>query len=196
MSDGAIYTFTGRRFFPLNPNPRHIDPIDIAHALSNQCRYTGHTKRFYSVATHSVLIHDFLSAEGYEPEINLWGLLHDASEAYLLDLAAPVKHYADGFGERFLQLERRIEEAVADRFNLTMPIPDEVKAADMRIRENEKAELMPPGDWEPFGDPLPLTIPNWTPLEAKLEMLWRMERYDLVYRDSLGNFTESNYLLV
>ena len=47
-------TFTGRQFFPLDPDPQDIDIVDIAHSLAMQCRYNGHTDRFYSVAEHCV----------------------------------------------------------------------------------------------------------------------------------------------
>ena len=51
-----MQTFTGRQFFPLDPHPNDVDPVDIAHALSLICRYGGHTRRFYSVAEHCVLL--------------------------------------------------------------------------------------------------------------------------------------------
>ena len=52
--DGSITTFSGVRFWPLLPNPDDILIADIAHALSNQCRFGVHASRFYSVAEHTV----------------------------------------------------------------------------------------------------------------------------------------------
>jgi hypothetical protein len=190
--DGSIITYTGRRFYPLDPDPADVDPVDIAHATAMQCRYTGHVRRFYSVATHSVLVHDYLQTQGEDQETCLWGLLHDGSEAYLLDLAAPLKHHPEGFGERFQEVEHEIEEAIAMRFGLTMPIPDAVKAVDLNLRTNEMNELLPPVNWESWGDPLPITIPDWTPVEAKAQMIWRMVDYGIVRRDSRGNYHASD----
>ena len=75
---GWIQTYTGRQFWPLDPRIEDIDIHDIAHALSHQCRYSGHCLRFYSVAEHSVLLSHHVAGEHM-----LWALLHDAWEAYL-----------------------------------------------------------------------------------------------------------------
>src|SRR5574342_1090607 len=84
--NGSIITYTGRLFWPLSPRLEDINILDICHALSNQTRFTGHTREFYSVAQHSCLVSDLLPEK-----FKLDGLLHDASEAYLMDLARPVK---------------------------------------------------------------------------------------------------------
>src|SRR5690348_18006267 len=82
----TIHTFTGRTFCPLDPKPEDIDIQDIAHALSCQCRFTGHSRKFYSVAEHCVRVSLLVS-----PDLQLAALLHDASEAYLSDVARPIK---------------------------------------------------------------------------------------------------------
>ena len=76
-----LQTYTGIQFWPLDPRPEEIDIQDIAHALSLLCRFNGHCQRFYSVAEHSVHVSTILA-----PEFGLWGLLHDAAEAYLSDI--------------------------------------------------------------------------------------------------------------
>src|SRR5271165_7548492 len=83
-----IQTYTGRVMYPLDPRPEEINIIDIAHALSNLCRFTGHVRTFYSVAEHSVRV-----SQHCDPKDALWGLLHDASEAYLADMSRPMKRY-------------------------------------------------------------------------------------------------------
>src|SRR5690606_5290032 len=77
-----MQTFTGRAVYPLDLRPDDIDIQDIAHALSMQCRYAGHTRQFYSVAEHSV--HVARWCRQYGPAAALEGLLHDATEAYLV----------------------------------------------------------------------------------------------------------------
>jgi hypothetical protein len=85
--DGYMQTFSGRRAYPLLPdlNPFGINFNDIAHALSNVCRYAGHTKNFYSVAEHSLIMAKLF------PNYKTIALLHDAAEAFLGDLPRPIK---------------------------------------------------------------------------------------------------------
>ncbi|KKM17302.1 hypothetical protein LCGC14_1677190, partial [marine sediment metagenome] len=70
-------TYTGRtlNIFTMGPNDVHV--MDIAHALSNMCRYNGQVSHFYSVAEHCVLM-----ARSKFPGDPKWKLLHDAGEAY------------------------------------------------------------------------------------------------------------------
>ena len=77
--DNYIETFTGRKFYFLNPTPDQFNIIDIAHALSMTCRYTGHSNKFYSVGEHSWHMSRMLG--NLPKEIQLAALLHDASEA-------------------------------------------------------------------------------------------------------------------
>jgi hypothetical protein len=118
-----MLTYTGKKFFPLHPNSDDIDIKDIAHALSNVCRFTGHVSQFYSVAQHCVLVSQLCN-----PENALAGLVHDASEAYLSDVARPVKYTEHMLGYR--KIEEILEKAIAVRFGTPFPIPADVKAAD------------------------------------------------------------------
>src|SRR3972149_10211945 len=120
-----ILTYSGRRFWPLDPRPEDVVVEDIAHALGNLCRFTGHTSRFYSVAEHSVHVSDSASAPN-----KLWGLFHDASEAYLGDLARPTKQAQAGFGLAYRRVERRLMRAICDRFELSLTEPLEVLSLD------------------------------------------------------------------
>jgi hypothetical protein len=122
-SDGSITTFSGMRFWPLIPNPADIRIEDIAHALSNQCRFAGHSREFYSVAEHSVRV-----SQHCRPEDALWGLLHDASEAYLSDVPAPLKELP-AF-EAYRAAERSLQGTIAVRFGLSTEQPRSVTEAD------------------------------------------------------------------
>ena len=134
---GTIATFTGELFTPLRPDVARIRIEDIAHALANSCRFTGHVREFYSVAQHSFLCSTIVSEENA-----LTALLHDASEAYLSDLARPIK-YQPGLGDAYKECEARLEEAIAEKFGLPYPWPDEVKWADRVLLVSEQRDLMP-----------------------------------------------------
>lgn len=131
-------TSKGARFFPLDPRPGDIDIEDIAHALSNVCRFGGHCRTFYSVAQHSVLV-----SRHVPRRLALHGLLHDASEAYCGDLVRPIKRKC----RDYQSIELVIEAVVALRFGLAYITPAEVKAADNRALMTERRDLMPPCPW-------------------------------------------------
>lgn len=83
MTPCCIQTYTGRKFWPLDPRPEDVCIEDIAHALSLKCRFGGHCKRFYSVAQHGALVCNTLNVNGgrRSPVLLMQGLMHDAAEA-------------------------------------------------------------------------------------------------------------------
>src|ERR1035437_402751 len=95
-----IETYTGRAFWPLEPTMDALSVIDIAHALSNQCRYSGHVQFFYSVAQHCCLLAGWLADHGGSALDCLQILMHDAPEAYLVDIPRPVKQYMPQYRAR------------------------------------------------------------------------------------------------
>jgi hypothetical protein len=133
--DGFIGTFSGLRFWPLDPNPEKILIEDVAHALAHQCRFGGHASKFYSVAEHSVHVSQLC-----RPEHALWGLLHDASEAYLVDLPRPLKLLPEFAPYR--EAERRLQRAVAVRFGLPEDQPASVTEADDTMLGIEARSLL------------------------------------------------------
>ena len=137
MSDTRIHTHSGIIFDPLDPDPALIRIEDIAHALSHQCRFSGHTDPFYSVAQHSYEV-----AWRLPDELKLIGLLHAASEAYLVDLAAPLKS-DPAFGASYREAERRLMEAIAARFGFTWPEPPLVREVDRRMMMTERRCFLP-----------------------------------------------------
>lgn len=112
-----VGTFTGLHFWPLDPRPEEICLEDIAHALSNICRFNGHTIRFYSVAEHSLNVENLLEQQGCNSIVRLYGLLHDAAEAYCCDIPRPLKRSLFGYAE----IESRIMKAIYKAFGLSEP---------------------------------------------------------------------------
>src|SRR5579862_5085028 len=90
--DSWIQTYTGRKFWPLDPRSWDVCLEDVAHALAVKCRYGGHCRGFYSVAQHSVLVSQLLAEWKADIWTVRWGLLHDANEAYSADVVRPIKN--------------------------------------------------------------------------------------------------------
>lgn len=163
-----MQTFSGAQFWPLDPRRSAILITDIAHALSLICRFGGHTTRFYSVAEHSILI-----SRAVAPEAALWGLMHDAAEAYVGDMIWPLKASGDNY--KYIEVGNEIQRAIADRYRLG-PMPDEVKEADNRILVDEHAQVMAPGlTWwtDENYEALGVTIEGLDPVAAEAAFLAR-----------------------
>lgn len=170
-----IQTYTGLVMYPLDARPAEICIEDIAHALSNLCRFTGHCRTFYSVAEHSVRVSHIV------PEVDaLWGLLHDATEAYLADMSRPMKRYAE-FGIPYRAAEERLMAVIAARFGLKGSMPESVKRADTVLLMTEKRDLMYGCNkpWEDTAEPLAETIVANDSTEAEL---WFLEQFAILPR--------------
>lgn len=163
-----IQTAMGRQFWPMDPQPHEVFLDDIAHALSMLCRFGGHCRRFYSVAEHSVLM-----ARAAQPQFKRWALLHDASEAYLVDVPRPIKPFLVGYEAA----EEKIMRAVAVRFNLHLGLPDHVKQLDRAILMDEQQQNMAPAPvpWSTDTAPLGVTLQFWSPDQARAEFLAMFE---------------------
>jgi hypothetical protein len=161
-----MQTYTGRQFWPLDPRPEDVCAEDIAHGLSHQCRYAGHTRFFYSTAEHCCLMHD--AAGEHRREM----LLHDCAETWMSDVVRPVKKQLSDFAE----IEAGIERVVAAKYGLAYPWPDLVREYDTRILLDERAALMarPPAPWAMEDlEPLGVEIRCWSPAVAKAQFLAR-----------------------
>ena len=117
----CIRTFTGIYMNVFNPTPGMICIEDIAHALSNQCRFGGHLPSFYSVAQHSICCSRYVNEEQ-----KLAALLHDASEAYLLDIPRPIKNHL----RDYKQIEDKLMKLISEKFGFDYPLHNDIKLAD------------------------------------------------------------------
>lgn len=154
-----IQTFTGKKFYPLDPTTSAICIEDIAHALSLTNRFGGHSREAYNVADHSIrvmrLVPDYLK---------LAALLHDAAEAYLCDLPSPVKRHKD------MAAYRHAEEMLMLHIGIKFGVPPrlwaEVKAADIEMFSIEAWSLFPPERVKEWAYALPDTGERITPKSA------------------------------
>lgn len=166
----TILTIRGEYFDFTNPEDSEFGIEDIAHALSHICRFCGHTKRFYSVAQHSVIVSQIVA-----PEYALEGLLHDASEAFLGDVSSPLKSLLP----EYKSLEHRIEPVVAARLGASWPMSQEVKRGDLVALVTEQRDLMNRTKHNELWtvtegvEPLPGKIHPWFSWYAKWRFLRR-----------------------
>lgn len=165
-----ILTQSGKYFDFIHPEKNEFTIVDIAHALSHICRFAGHTREFYCVAQHSVLVSQIV-----EPQYCLAALLHDAAEAFIGDVTRPLKTLLPGYKE----IEVRVEEAIFARFGLPAKLPQAVKDADNILLATEQRDLMPEHDdeWVAIaGVPcLQREIIPWSASQSKLFFLRRFE---------------------
>lgn len=130
-------TYSGGRFWPLDPRPEEVSIQDIAHHLSMRCRYSGAVAFFYSVAEHSVIVSQYVP-----PQFAREALLHDAAEAYVGDMVRPLKHQPEMRG--FRQAEDAIYPVIMERFGIesTEESRAAIEQADFRVTADEVEALM------------------------------------------------------
>lgn len=132
---------SGKRFFPLDPRPEDIDINDIAHALSNLARFTGHGDRFYSVGEHSIHCARIARRLGLTPLQQLFVALHDSSEHIVNDIARPLKQYMHDYK----QVEDNIMSVIWEGLGLPQPTKHDyhlVKLIDNTMLVHEIHQLM------------------------------------------------------
>jgi len=170
-----IMLSSGKVLDLFNPDPDMFDIKVIAQALSRLCRFTGHTKRFYSVAEHSVLVSRLL--RGHSNHVQLAGLLHDASEAFYGDLHSPLKH--SSVMTEYRLREKRMEMQIMKHFAVNPGIREQglIKEADDVACATEVRYLMPKGEyWKDLPKPVRAT---WTlGVEPRLAEEMFLRRYD------------------
>lgn len=179
-----IQTKTGKRF-PMDGSFRseNVCIEDIAHSLSMQCRYGGHCRLFYSIAEHSVwvmrrveeLTRDLPDQRG----ILKSALMHDAGEAYVGDIASPLKRF---LGQPIADLEDTAMLSIAHRYGLRDCYSSLIRQADLECLLAEAQQLFDPPpleDWcseVPFEPWAGLEVFGWHPPVAKKRFLHEAEQ--------------------
>jgi 5'-nucleotidase len=169
-----LQTVSGRWVNPFDPDPEQFDAGDIARALANQCRFGGHSRVFYSVAQHCVIVSRVVEERGGDVEDVFAALMHDASEAYLGDMPHPLKHRSE-LGAAFREAEAQLEAAIRDRFNIKADVP-EVKRVDRALLATERRAFSAEAwHWPELEDvePLSLELTAWSPDQAADEFTAR-----------------------
>lgn len=157
-----ITTHSGLHFDYSKPNPDAIYIRDIAIALSRECRFTGQSQKFYSVAQHSVEC-SYIVPDAFKLE----ALLHDAVEAYCKDIPSPLKKLLPDYQK----IENNIDLVIRKKFNLPLTISAEVKRADLIMLATEHRDIANDGKEWPMLDGIPL-------LERKIKCMSSEESYD------------------
>lgn len=192
MDKMIMTTSTGMNINLLSVKPEDIFMADIAISLSRQARYLGHTSEFYSVAQHSVIV-----SKALPDGLKLWGLLHDAAEAYVGDIIHPIKKALP----LFRAIEDSITSAIAEHFQLDGDkIPEDVKAVDTIAALTERRDLLhensnqDPG-WSTMASGLtPFTLPKIVPLQPKeAEDLFIRELKTLLAKREISNMRRRKY---
>ncbi len=134
----------------MDPLPEEVHLIDIVVGLSNAARYRGQTKFFYPVLTHCVLVSEGVEKlaleRGWSPKLTAMaafeGLLHDGSEAYLGDVARPLKRQRAM--REYCRVEALWEKVIHDRFGIKSEqrTAGIVKEVDQRVVLDEIKVLM------------------------------------------------------
>jgi 5'-deoxynucleotidase YfbR-like HD superfamily hydrolase len=122
-------TYTGRYIDAFNMTIEDIDILDITHSLALTTRWNGHSQEPYSIAEHCV----WMAERATTPETKMEALLHDASEAYIVDVPTPIKKRMP----EYLVVEEHIMSLVAKKFGFSLPMSEEVKKLDRQALEFE-----------------------------------------------------------
>lgn len=167
-----IPTVSGEAFDLANPDAAQVDICDIAHALSLQCRFAGHVREHYSVATHSMHVATSLAHLGAEAQ--LAGLLHDAHEAYMGDIVGPLKLLLATETDMLRRLELGIQETILQALCGSSSFSElyaaDIKLADRVLLATERRDLLPfcNREWQELPNPAPFVVtPEPAPAAAR-----------------------------
>lgn len=168
---GSIQTHTGTIFYPLDPRIEEISIEDVSHGLSHKARFTGHTRKLYVTAEHSVRVSLHLCSLGASLMEQYVGLHHDDTDAYLPDVPTPLKILPEF--KWFRDLEHHMQDLCFQKFGCVVDDYSVIKNSDIVLLLTEKRDLMPErnSNWNhkytQMPIPLPYQIEPWEPAYAK-----------------------------
>lgn len=136
--DPVIRTVTGKWVNVFDPKPEMFDIEDIAHALSMQCRFSGHLPYHYSVAQHSIFCYKQAITRELDKKERLTALMHDCSEAYLVDIPRPIKKQFS----QYKVIEDKLMYTLAQVFNFNYPLSENIHKIDNSMLQIEWDHLM------------------------------------------------------
>lgn len=170
-----IQTYSGTRVHHPFNNPLEILTTDIAHSLSQQCRFTGHLHQFWSIAQHSLCVADLVPDEHKKQ-----ALLHDATEAYLCDIPTPFKVLMP----EYMRMEKDMWELICERYDLPVEMHPSVKEADRILLMTERDAFNPNNrDWSEEYENTPRSFATlgqyilMPPQEVRAMFLERFKEY-------------------
>jgi hypothetical protein len=174
-----LQTVSGRWVNPFDPDLNQLDAGDIARALANQCRFGGHSRGFYSVAQHSVILSQLVEQRGGDTEETFAALMHDATEAYLGDMPHPLKHRSP-LGAAFKEAEDHLGHAIRARFGIKADVP-EIKRIDRALLATERRAFSAERwHWPELEgvEPLDIELTAWPPDKAAQAFAQRFAELD------------------
>jgi hypothetical protein len=132
-------TRTGRRYHPFAMTPEMVCLDDVVHSLSHTCRFNGHSRRFYSIAQHSMMVADLVEKELQRPGLRWPALMHDAPEAYAQDMIAPIRRGMPEYNAFYQNVERQVYFALG--IHTTKEEQDLIRQADLLALAIEAEDL-------------------------------------------------------
>lgn len=136
---GWLQTYTGKKFFPLQPELYEVDLLDLAHGASIEPRFGGQTEEPYPVTQHCGVVADIVRDVLGRPDLEFEALGHDLAEGLLKDLPRDIKlALGDAYKER---MEHPLERHLAEHFGFQYPWDPVIKQADNIALMTERRDL-------------------------------------------------------
>ena len=179
MQEPYITTYpSGTQVTFMNPRPEQFHLDDIAHSLSLCTRFVGHISRLYSVAEHCCHVSDEVFRVTGSHQAAMCALLHDAEEAYLVDLPGPLKEQDALAAYRGIAFV--LKRSLFERFSIDSVYPewrDAIYEADRAMLHTEGLALSHNADWQDSKKVLKVQLDRCSEQEV-VNILWEASQED------------------